>query len=75
MNDRAVPSLRVDLCTRCGICVDGCPTGALGITPEGWPAIVRPEDCAYCGTCEDLCSEGAIELAYEIVSAPAGGDE
>lgn len=55
--------------------MDGCPTGALGITPEGWPAIVRPEDCAYCGTCEDLCSEGAIELAYEIVSAPAGGDE
>lgn len=74
MDHRAVPVIRVDLCTSCGICVDDCPTDALGITAEGRPMVVRPESCAYCGTCEDVCSEGAIELAYEIVSAPVKGD-
>jgi len=45
-----------DLCTRCGLCVDNCPIGA--IDGEGWK---NPYACASygcCGTCIAICPVG-----------------
>lgn len=67
MDDWALPTIRVERCTGCGLCVTHCPTDAVEMV-GGRPVITRPQDCAYCGICEELCPTGAIELTYEIVS-------
>ena len=60
-----LPVINEDLCTSCSLCVDYCPTGAVGMV-EDRPVILSPANCSYCGICEDLCPEGAVELTYEI---------
>lgn len=51
--------LNREACTGCGICVDACPHGAVGVEPEGIPLI-----CDLCGgglpQCAVHCPEGAI---------------
>ena len=73
MNDMVLPTIDYGRCTRCGLCVERCPTRAVEISDE-WPAVVRPGDCAYCGLCEEMCPAGAISLVYEIVLLPDDED-
>ena len=65
MDNWALPTINLDRCTACGLCITYCPTKAVEMV-ESLPAIVRAQDCAYCGACEDICPESAIELVYEI---------
>jgi len=46
-----------DDCTKCGICVDSCPVGAI---KEGDDKNYITEDCTECGVCVDTCPNGAI---------------
>ena len=66
VQDRLLPTIDLERCTRCGLCIATCPTGAVELV-QGRPVIVRAHDCAYCGLCEDMCPAGAIALVYEIV--------
>jgi NAD-dependent dihydropyrimidine dehydrogenase PreA subunit len=66
VGDRVLPTINLDLCTTCGLCIERCPTQAVEMIDER-PVIVRPEDCAYCGLCEEMCPAEAIALEYEIV--------
>ena len=69
MDDWALPTIDLERCTGCGLCVEYCPSHAVELVADR-PTITAPERCAYCGTCEEMCPDGAIMLAYEIVSAP-----
>jgi ferredoxin len=71
MLDRLLPSIDLNRCTGCGLCVERCPTGAVEMVGQR-PVIARPLDCAYCGLCEEMCPVEAIALAYEITSQPTG---
>jgi hydrogenase-4 component H len=66
MDDWALPTINLDRCTSCGLCVTYCPTKAVEMI-NCVPVIVRTLRCAYCGACEELCPEHAIELSYEII--------
>ena len=66
MKDLVLPTIDIDLCTGCGLCVERCPTSAVKMI-DARPAIVRPHDCAYCGLCEEMCPQDAIALVYEII--------
>lgn len=52
-------SVNHEVCVGCGMCVDACPHGAIGVEPEGYPII-----CDLCGgqpQCVSHCPEGAIK--------------
>ena len=61
ITDAALPAgspMEKELCTRCGLCVENCPIGA--IDGEGWK---NPWACASygcCGTCMAICPVGEI---------------
>ncbi len=65
MTEWTLPTIHLDRCTRCGLCIWHCPTRAVELVANA-PQIVHPQDCAYCGDCEEVCPAGAIELIYEI---------
>ena len=66
VSDWALPTIDLELCNRCELCVTHCPTHAVEMS-GGHPRLVRPQDCSYCGDCEEICTKGAIALEYEIV--------
>jgi uncharacterized protein (DUF362 family)/NAD-dependent dihydropyrimidine dehydrogenase PreA subunit len=52
-------SVRKELCTQCGICVQHCPTHAL--TMDQVPTLDATK-CISCYCCYELCSNQALEL-------------
>ena len=44
--------LRAHMCTRCGICVRACPTGAIGLDEV---ITVDERKCDQCGKCAESC--------------------
>ncbi|MGQ9857495.1 MAG: 4Fe-4S dicluster domain-containing protein [Thermodesulfobacteriota bacterium] len=59
-------NLRIDmeLCVRCGACVEHCPGDVLIQDNEGWPLEKYPDDCWYCGVCQAECPQNCIELLF-----------
>jgi formate hydrogenlyase subunit 6/NADH:ubiquinone oxidoreductase subunit I len=69
MVEWALPEINLLLCTRCGSCVELCPTGAAVMGPEG-PFVAHPAECTYCAECEAICPHSAITCTFEIVWGP-----
>lgn len=58
-----MPYVVTDKCEQCGICVAGCPVGA--ITEETTKSEIHPDICIECGTCFDNCPFEAIIFVEE----------
>ena len=52
-------------CTRCRLCVNNCPFGALAL-PEG--QICVSDACTLCGACVNVCPQKAIKIERKQVS-------
>lgn len=52
-----------ELCARCGLCMDECPSDAISIS-NGW-AVVDQKRCTGCEICVEVCPNGAIEVCDE----------
>ncbi len=65
MQAKAQPIFNYNLCTKCGLCVIGCPEDALQMTPKG-PVLREPSICTYCTDCEELCPTGAIRVPLTV---------
>lgn len=56
----AKPSIRRDVCKLCGICVEGCPPGAMTRVNER--IEVDYSKCIRCFCCSEFCPEGAVGI-------------
>jgi uncharacterized protein (DUF362 family)/Pyruvate/2-oxoacid:ferredoxin oxidoreductase delta subunit len=54
------PSFSKKNCTKCGRCIETCPSGALSMGPRR-PRIAR-ELCIRCYCCQELCLNDAVKL-------------
>ncbi len=65
MQTEAQPIINYLRCTKCGLCISGCPENALQMTPKG-PVLRKPSLCTYCTDCEHLCPTGAIRAPLTV---------
>lgn len=47
-------------CSRCGICVEICPSGIIRMGNE-WPEMIQPKACIKCGHCVAVCPQAALD--------------
>jgi ferredoxin len=67
LEKEAMPYLVTDDCILCGVCVAGCPSGAI---EEGeTKSRINVDICLECGTCAQNCPSGAI-IFVEMESMP-----
>lgn len=61
------PEIDHDVCTRCGLCVLGCPDGAIALDKEGFP-VIDYDHCKGCMICAQLCPLHGIGRTKEVRS-------
>lgn len=54
-------------CMGCGLCVQTCPEGAQGATPEG--RSIDRSRCRDCGACAGVCPTGALAMCGRQMTA------
>jgi len=63
MHADAFPSLMEKKCTRCGVCVDVCPTGAAQMVDDEFPTYDL-DMCIGCAQCIALCPVMALKIHF-----------
>ncbi len=53
------PRVDASKCTRCGTCVENCPTGVMEFVENG--IRINYDDCIKCLCCDELCPSEAVE--------------
>ena len=56
------PALHEDACTRCAVCLDACPTGAISLETS---ISIDKERCILCCACVKSCPEDALFIAAQ----------
>jgi hypothetical protein len=64
MHSDAKPFLSRKKCTKCGVCVDICPTGAAQFSHDKYPAYDH-DTCIGCAQCIAHCPELALKILWE----------
>lgn len=63
MHSDAHPSMKREKCTRCGVCVEICPSGAAKCADDGYP-VYDLDTCIGCAQCIGLCPEMALKILW-----------
>lgn len=67
-------TLNQEICTKCGNCVDECPSDVLTMEING-PFASLPQNCIACGHCVALCPNKAIDNVRSPLDAQIEIDE
>lgn len=71
---KPLPQVNIELCTRCGLCVEACACPAVEMGEQGpvfhcaevtCPIGLEDMECEC--ICEEVCPTGAIQCTYEIL--------
>ncbi|SYZ72979.1 conserved hypothetical protein [Candidatus Zixiibacteriota bacterium] len=54
------PAIEDDTCTRCNVCVNSCPTGALQSSNDSKAPFFNYKVCINCWCCHELCPSRAV---------------
>jgi len=65
---REIIRIDADKCDGCGLCISGCPEGALQLI-DGKARLVREDYCDGLGACLGVCPKGAISLETREAAA------
>lgn len=60
MSNETAIQVNLEICTRCGICAEVCPSGIIQVGETG-PALTAPKACIRCGHCVAVCPHGAMD--------------
>lgn len=73
-----IPKFDYAQCNSCNICLQACPSGALGLHPtahlksrasQPQPVLLNPKACLGCSLCASACPPGAIHMfSLEIIA-------
>ncbi len=58
--------IKLDKCTKCGICTRVCPIGTIIMTESG--PVAKRINCIRCGHCVAICPHSALENMYAPLS-------
>jgi uncharacterized protein len=58
------PVLDPEVCTRCGLCVNICPTKAASISEPDYPEYDL-QSCIGCAQCIAMCQESALKIFWD----------
>jgi len=61
MHSQTKPTVKKEKCTKCEICFDICPAGAIVITEK---SAMIGKSCIGCASCVEVCPEGAIRINW-----------
>ena len=53
-------SIIEEKCPGCGLCVKGCPAGAITSQGKKQPVLLDQKKCIKCGACYDVCKMNAV---------------
>lgn len=59
------PVIDLQKCTRCGACVEHCPTKAIVLEPAR-PIGINLDECIFCSLCAERCPTGAAGMTHEF---------
>jgi len=65
MHSEVRPYLIREKCSRCGTCIEVCPSGAAKFDDEGYPTYDH-DTCIGCAQCIALCEEMALKILWNI---------
>jgi uncharacterized Fe-S center protein len=60
------PTLKLDRCTKCGICVNYCPGNALTIKDELQNIYFNEQNCIGCGECIHVCPQKVFSIPWDL---------
>lgn len=63
MHSDVQPILRREKCTRCGVCIDVCPSGAAQFADDEYP-VYDLEKCIGCAQCIAQCPSMALKILW-----------
>ncbi|MCG8532115.1 MAG: 4Fe-4S binding protein [Desulfovibrionales bacterium] len=61
----ASPKIDVSLCSGCGVCVAGCPMGAISLVDD--VAMIEYTECTFCCACMQHCPNNAVSVTFEPI--------
>ncbi len=63
-----MPYVITDSCTKCGACVEVCPTDSIheGVFESYDQMFINPDTCTECGACEGECPSTAIFADFDL---------
>ena len=53
-------------CTRCGVCIDRCPSAAISYDSKTGIPVINLNACIFCTLCEEVCPAGAATMTTEF---------
>lgn len=57
-----IPTINMDKCNGCDICVDECPTNVFEMEADHKAHVIEPAACIDCMLCETDCPTNAIHM-------------